>query len=94
MWCKYYDETCTDADADALQLASQVIIFDDPVVEALTREILGKHEGDISAEDVLDITVFGVSGIWNLDLPDDSPRRITTLQDFIWFTNLQSSLPL
>ena len=59
-------------------LKNAVLIFSDPVVEAETRDLLDKPEGDILLRDVLTIT--------NLYFY----RDISTLTDLKWFTNLES----
>lgn len=62
---------------------NRVITFADPVIEAETRRVLGKPEGDITEADVLTITEFGR---WSTELVDGD---ISTLRDLRWFKNLE-----
>lgn len=62
---------------------NQVITFADPVIEAETRRVLDKPEGDITEADVLTITEFGR---WSTELVDGD---ISTVRDLRWFKNLE-----
>ena len=59
-------------------LKNAVLSFSDPFIEAETRKILNKPEGDILIRDVLTITALDFWG------------NISTLKDLKWFTNLES----
>ncbi len=64
-----------------------VIHFADEIIETETRRMLNKPEGDITAQEVLTITVLGDDG--------DGGKfgcvsgNITTLEDLKWFLNLE-----
>ena len=61
----------------------QIITFADPVIEAETRRILDKPDGDITQADVLTLAEFGR---WSEDLVTGD---ISTLSDLGWFQNLE-----
>ena len=60
-------------------LKNTVLIFSDPVIEAETRKILNKPEGDILLRDVLTITALKYRY-----------GNINNLMDLKWFTKLES----
>lgn len=62
---------------------ARVLSFADPVIEAETRRILDKPEGEITEADVLTVTEFGR---WSEDMVTGD---ISTLSDLRWFQNLE-----
>ena len=63
------------------------IVFSEPMIEAITRGILGKPIGGITLDDVLGVTSFvALEGDWTQNGIADG---IGSLEDLMWFKNLQ-----
>ncbi len=62
---------------------NQIITFADPIIEAETRRLLDKSQGEITEADVLTVTEFGR---WSEDMVKGD---ISTLADLRWFQNLE-----
>lgn len=77
-----------EADCQSGCIDISVITFSDPVIEAETRRILDKPEGDITTQEVLTITSFGDD--WDRGKFASVSGDITTLEDLRWFINLES----
>lgn len=83
----------TDGFAVSVSAEDEVIHFLDPVIEAETRRILNKPAGDITKEEVLEITDFGVDREYedygSLGKSGSVCEKVTTLMDLQWFQNLK-----
>lgn len=67
---------------------SAVITFDDPSLEAMIRETIGKSEGDITEAEAEEITRLNLSMEWQRYAAQTAP--ITDISGLEYFTNLES----
>ena len=64
-----------------------VVTFDDPVLEAMAREAMGKSDGDITAEEAEAVTKMDLGIEWQQDIPEDT--QIKDLSGIENFKNLE-----
>ena len=65
-----------------------MVVFADPVLEAMVRAAMGKPDGDITASDAEAVTVLNLSFEWRRLLPDAAP--IHKIDGLEYFKNLES----
>ncbi|WP_455715720.1 leucine-rich repeat domain-containing protein [Anaerosporobacter sp.] len=80
-------------DTNSVTMENEIILFTDPVIELETRRILNKSTGDITQNDVLSITDFGIDGTYDsfdeISSLATITDKITSLTDLKYFKNLK-----